>query len=86
MRIMFPTVVILGIAGIFMGILNSYNHFTMPALAPIVWNVVIIGVVVAFSRAVRRSRRWPGACCWVRSRNCSSRCRPCGSGGGDAAA
>lgn len=49
MRIMFPTVVIVGIAGIFMGILNSYNHFTMPALAPIVWNIIIIGVVVAFS-------------------------------------
>jgi putative peptidoglycan lipid II flippase len=49
MRVMFPTVVILGIAGIFMGILNSYNHFTMPALAPIVWNVIIIGVVIAFS-------------------------------------
>lgn len=48
-RIMFPTVVIVGIAGIFMGILNSYNHFTMPALAPIVWNIIIIGVVVAFS-------------------------------------
>lgn len=49
MRVMFPTVVILGIAGIFMGILNSYNHFTLPAVAPIVWNLVIIGVVVAFS-------------------------------------
>jgi putative peptidoglycan lipid II flippase len=49
MRIMFPTVVILGIAGILMGILNSYNHFAMPAIAPIVWNVVIIGVVIAFA-------------------------------------
>jgi putative peptidoglycan lipid II flippase len=49
MRVMFPTVVILGIAGVFMGILNSYGHFTLPALAPIVWNLVIIGVVVAFS-------------------------------------
>ena len=49
MRIMFPTVVILGLAGIFMGILNSYDHFTLPALAPIVWNLVIIGVVIAFS-------------------------------------
>jgi putative peptidoglycan lipid II flippase len=49
MRLMFPTVVILGVAGVFMGILNSYNHFTVPAIAPIVWNVVIIGVVVAFS-------------------------------------
>jgi putative peptidoglycan lipid II flippase len=49
MRVMFPTVVILGIAGIFMGILNSYNRFALPAVAPIVWNIVIIGVVVAFS-------------------------------------
>ena len=49
MRVMFPTVVILGLAGIAMGILNSYSHFTLPALAPIVWNVVIIGVVIAFS-------------------------------------
>ena len=49
MRVMFPTVVILGLAGIAMGILNSYNHFTLPALAPIVWNLVIIGVVIAFS-------------------------------------
>lgn len=49
MRTMFPTVLILGIAGIFMGILNSYNHFAMPAIAPIVWNVIIIGVTVAFA-------------------------------------
>lgn len=49
MRIMFPTVLILGVAGVFMGILNSYNHFAMPAIAPIVWNVIIIGVTVAFA-------------------------------------
>ena len=49
MRIMFPTVVIMGIAGIFMGILNSYNHFRLPALAPIVWNLIIIVVVFLFS-------------------------------------
>jgi putative peptidoglycan lipid II flippase len=49
MRVMFPTVVVMGIAGVFMGILNSYNHFTMPAVAPIVWNVIIIGVVAVFS-------------------------------------
>ncbi len=58
MRIMFPTVVILGIAGIFMGILNSYDHFTMPALAPIVWNVIIIGVVLAFSKYGVKALAW----------------------------
>ena len=49
MRLMFPTVVIMGIAGIFMGILNSYDHFSMPAIAPIVWNIIIIAVVVVLS-------------------------------------
>lgn len=49
MQIMFPTVLVMGIAGIFMGILNSYNHFSMPAIAPIVWNVIIIIVVAVFS-------------------------------------
>lgn len=49
MRIMFPTVVIMGVAGILMGILNSYNHFAVPALAPILWNLVIIAAVVFFS-------------------------------------
>jgi putative peptidoglycan lipid II flippase len=48
-RIMFPTVVLLGVAGVLMGILNSYNRFTMPAVAPIVWNLVIIGVMVGFA-------------------------------------
>lgn len=49
MRVMFPTVVVMGIAGILMGILNSYDHFALPALASIVWNLVIIVVVVVFS-------------------------------------
>jgi len=49
MQIMFPTVLVMGIAGILMGILNSYNHFSMPAIAPIVWNVIIIIVVAVFS-------------------------------------
>ncbi|NLO28498.1 MAG: murein biosynthesis integral membrane protein MurJ [Actinobacteria bacterium] len=49
MQIMFPTVLVMGIAGIFMGILNSYDHFSMPAIAPIVWNVIIIIVVAVFS-------------------------------------
>ena len=48
-RIMFPTVVLFAVAGIFMGILNSYDHFSLPALAPILWNVVIIGAVVAIA-------------------------------------
>ncbi len=41
-RILFPTVVLLGLSGIIVGILNSYNHFTVPALTPVAWNLVII--------------------------------------------
>ena len=45
-RVLFPTVVLLGVSGVIVGILNSYEHFTVPALSPIAWNLVIIGAVV----------------------------------------
>jgi putative peptidoglycan lipid II flippase len=41
-RILFPTVVILGLTGIVVAILNSYDHFTVPALSPVAWNLVIL--------------------------------------------
>src|SRR6185437_6086 len=31
-RVLFPIVVLLGLSGIVVGILNSYDHFTVPAL------------------------------------------------------
>ena len=49
MRIQFPTVLIMGLAGISMGILNSYDHFALPAVAQIVWNLVIIAGIVILS-------------------------------------
>ena len=41
-RVLFPIVTLLGISGIIVGILNSYDHFTVPALSPVFWNVAII--------------------------------------------
>ena len=41
-RVLFPIVVLLGLSGIVVGILNTYNHFALPALAPVAWNAVII--------------------------------------------
>jgi putative peptidoglycan lipid II flippase len=41
-RILFPTIVILGLTGVVVGILNSYDHFTVPALSPVAWNLVIL--------------------------------------------
>ena len=41
-QLLFPIVVLLGVNGLVVGILNAYEHFTIPALAPLVWNVMII--------------------------------------------
>jgi putative peptidoglycan lipid II flippase len=45
-RVLFPIVVLLGVNGLVVGILNAYEHFSIPAIAPLVWNVVIIVVLV----------------------------------------
>jgi putative peptidoglycan lipid II flippase len=45
-QVLFPIVVLLGLNGLIVGILNAYDHFTIPALSPLVWNVVIIGLLV----------------------------------------
>ena len=46
-QVLFPIVLLLGLNGLLVGILNAYDHFTIPALAPLVWNFVIIGLLVA---------------------------------------
>ncbi len=43
MRVMLISTVIFGVSGIVMGILNAQQHFLMPALAPVVYNLAIIG-------------------------------------------
>src|SRR5207253_7222224 len=51
-RILFPVVALLGVSGIVVGILNSYEHFTVPALTPVFWNLAIIaGLVIGVPRA-----------------------------------
>src|SRR5688500_18798549 len=50
-RVLFPIVVLLGLSGIVVGILNTYHQFAVPALAPVAWNVVIIlGLVLGIPR------------------------------------
>jgi putative peptidoglycan lipid II flippase len=41
-QILFPIVALLGVSGIVVGILNSYEEFSVPALTPVAWNVVIV--------------------------------------------
>src|SRR5690242_3199356 len=51
-RVLFPIVALLGASGIIVGILNSYEHFTVPALTPVFWNLAIIaGLVLGVPRA-----------------------------------
>jgi len=45
-QILFPVVLLIGLTGLFVGILQSYEHFTIPAIAPAVWNLVIIVLLV----------------------------------------
>ena len=46
-QVLFPVVLLLGLTGLLVGILQSYEHFTIPALAPAVWNIVIIVALVS---------------------------------------
>ena len=51
-RVLFPIVALLGVSGIVVGILNSYDHFTVPALSPVFWNLaIIVGLVIGVPQA-----------------------------------
>jgi putative peptidoglycan lipid II flippase len=45
-RLMFPIVMLLALSGLVVGMLNSFEHFAVPALAPVAWNLVIIAALV----------------------------------------
>ena len=46
-RVLFPVVLLLGLTGLLVGILQSFDEFSIPAIAPAVWNVVIVVLLVA---------------------------------------
>jgi putative peptidoglycan lipid II flippase len=46
-QVLFPVVLILGLNGLLVGVLQSYDHFSIPAIAPAVWNVVILVLLLA---------------------------------------
>src|SRR5919201_6349739 len=41
-QILFPIVLLLGFSGLVVGVLNSFDEFAVPALAPLAWNLAII--------------------------------------------
>ena len=51
-RVLFPIVALLGVSGVIVGILNSYDQFTVPALSPVFWNLaIILGLVLGVPHA-----------------------------------
>ena len=49
LRILLPTVLLFSVSGVVIGVLYSYERFTMPAVVSIVWNLVIIAFIALFS-------------------------------------
>jgi putative peptidoglycan lipid II flippase len=50
-QVLFPIVLVLGLNGLVVGILNAYDHFAIPAIAPLVWNVVILVLLIGLKPA-----------------------------------
>ena len=48
-RLLFPVILLLGLNGLLVGVLQTYDHFTIPAISPAVWNAVIIVLLVVLA-------------------------------------
>jgi putative peptidoglycan lipid II flippase len=46
-RVLFPVVLLLSLTGLLVGILQAYDEFTIPALAPAAWNLIILVLLIA---------------------------------------
>jgi putative peptidoglycan lipid II flippase len=45
-QVLFPVILLIGLTGLLVGVLQSYDHFTIPAISPAIWNVVIVVLLV----------------------------------------
>jgi putative peptidoglycan lipid II flippase len=46
-QVLFGVVLLLGLNGLLVGVLQSYDHFSIPAISPAVWNIVILVLLLA---------------------------------------
>ena len=53
-QVLFPILILLGVSGVVVGILNSYDRFGAFAISPLFWNLTIIVVLVVARAAVPR--------------------------------
>jgi putative peptidoglycan lipid II flippase len=65
-RVLFPVVLLLSLTGLLVGVLQAYDEFTIPALAPAVWNLVILVLLVVLrSRFHGENRIYAYAIAWL---------------------
>ena len=50
-QVLFPILILLGVSGVVVGVLNSYDRFGAFAISPLFWNLTIIAVVIALAPA-----------------------------------
>ena len=50
--LLFPMVLLIALSGLVVGMLNSFEHFSAPALAPLAWNLVIVAFLVGLTPAL----------------------------------
>lgn len=56
-QVLFPILILLGVSGVVVGILNSYDRFGAFAISPLFWNLTIIAVVVFLAPAFHGQNR-----------------------------
>ncbi|MBV9364119.1 MAG: murein biosynthesis integral membrane protein MurJ [Solirubrobacterales bacterium] len=65
-RVLFPVVLLLSLTGLLVGILQSYDEFTIPAIAPAVWNLVIlVGLIALYPRFHGEQQIYAYAVAWL---------------------
>jgi putative peptidoglycan lipid II flippase len=56
-QIVFLTVPLLGLSGLIVGMLYSFEHFAAPSLAPLAWNVVVVGCLIGLTPVLPEDKR-----------------------------
>ncbi|HEY7630352.1 MAG TPA: murein biosynthesis integral membrane protein MurJ [Thermoleophilaceae bacterium] len=56
-QIVFLSVPLLGLSGLIVGMLYAFDHFAAPALAPLAWNIVVIGCLIGLTPVFPEGKR-----------------------------
>ncbi len=58
-RILFPIIIVMSLGGLVIGILNAHGQFTVGAIAPVAWNVmIIIGLAISSFTVAPHNQIW----------------------------